>query len=256
VKAVNSNHITIVDVITGEFMNYFSMILLALLTFSEVFAAEFFPPPFAAEYKLYVQGIPVGKGKRSLTALPNGNWIFETSGETTGLVSLFQSILIEERSVFTLVNGKVRPLEYTYRQSGKKPRLDTLFFDWQNHEATSTYREVVNKIPLTNDGILDRLVYQIVLMQELTQGKRQLQYAVAHKDKVSVYTPTYLGKEQVETGMGVVETLKYERVSTDQERRTTFWCAPNWYYLPARVEHQEEDGEVFSLVLQSLTGLQ
>ena len=92
-------------------------------------------------------------------------------------------------------------------------------------------------------------------MQELQQGKRQLQYQVINKGHISTYTPTLLGKETVKTGTGELETLKYERLASNQERRTTLWCAPQLHYLPVRVEHVERANEVFSLVLESVQGL-
>lgn len=228
---------------------------LLLLSSSTLFAIEYFPPPFTAEYQLYAKGIPVGKGTRSLMALPEGKWQFETIGETTGVVSLFQDIRIEERSIFTQANGIIRPLKYTYFQTGNKARSNELVFDWSQKVATNTFKDETKTISL-KEGTLDRLLYQVVLMQELEQGKRKLQYPVADKGKITVYTPTFLGKERIETGLGKLETLKYERLSSNKERRTTLWCAPTLHYLPVRVEHvEEEDGDVFSLVLQSVTGL-
>ncbi len=56
--------------------------------------------------------------------------------------------------------------------------------------------------------------------------------------------------------MGELETLKYQRISTsNKKRRTTLWCAPSLHYLPVQVEHIEANGDVFSMVLQSVEGL-
>ncbi len=219
------------------------------------FAADHFPPLFTAYYKLYVNGIPVGKGSRSLTAVNQNQFTFETIGETTGLAALIQEIRIEERSVFTRVNGKIRPLEYTYRQTGRKARENHVVFDWVKKTAKDTYKGQTKTVVL-EEGVLDRLLYQVVLMQELQQGKRQLQYQVINKGKRSTYIPTFLGKMQIKTGIGKLATLKYERLADNKKRRTTLWCAPQLHYLPVRVEHVEkEDGEVFSLVLESVQGL-
>jgi hypothetical protein len=230
------------------------VISLLLLWQGGLYASDDFPPPFRAEYTLYVRGIPIGKGVQTLSVLQDGKFMFETIGETSSLVSIFQDIRIEERSVFKRQANQVYPLEYTYRQTGNKARFNTLLFDWESNKAVNTFKGKIQEIVLQK-GTLDRIVYQVVLMQELKQGKRELQYKVAHKGKISIYTPTYLGIERVKTGIGEYETLKYQRISSDGERQTTLWCTPALHYLPARVEHVEEDGEVFRLVLQSVTGL-
>jgi hypothetical protein len=197
----------------------------------------------------------MGEGTRSLIYLPEkGKFIFESIGETTGLVSFFKKIRLEERTEFTQTNGKIRPSKYTYRQIGHKARLNIISFDWANKLAKNTFKGQVKEIPL-EEGTLDSLLYQIMLMQELKQGKRQLEYKVARKGKISVYEPKLAGTEFVETGMGKLETLKYEHVSSNQKRRTILWCAPKLHYLPVQVQHIESDGDVFSMVLESVKGL-
>ena len=231
-------------------MQQFIIILLVLS--SNLWAENNFPPPFTAEYSLYAGGIPVGKGTRTLIAGEDGKFEFKSVARTTGLISFFKDISIKERSVFIKQNNTIRPLEYVYRQTGKKPRLRIVLFDWLHNMATSKFKGQTHKIPL-EENTLDKLLYQVVLMQELQQGKRQLKYKVANKGKISIYTPKFLGKESVETGMGVFETLKYERAS--KNRKTTLWCAPKLHYLPVQVKHTEKDGDVFSMLLQWVQGL-
>ena len=116
------------------------LISLILLWHSSLWATDNFPPPFTALYKLYINGIPIGKGSRSLTQVSADKFVFETVGETTGLAALVQTLRIEERSVFTRINGKVRPLEYTYRQTGKKPRNNQVLFNWSQRTAQDVYQ--------------------------------------------------------------------------------------------------------------------
>ena len=219
-------------------------------------AADTFPRPFTAEYTLSAKGIPligeghIGKGTRTLTYLPNGQFEVKSFAKTTGLAAFFKKIRIEERSLFTRVNGKSWPLEYTYHQTGSQSRSHTVVYDWGQGIAKNTYKGQTQVIPLEN-GILDKLLYQIVLMQELMQGKRELEYKVVGKSKIAIYRPTHIGSEFVETGVGSLNTLKYERQSESGNRRTLLWCAPKFHYLPVQVEHIEKDGEVFKMVLHS-----
>ncbi len=219
-----------------------------------VYANDSFPPPFTAQYKLYAEGFPAGRATRSLTAFADGKYLFETVAETTGFISLFKKIRISERSRFKLLNNKIHPLEYTYRQTGHKDRFNILSFDWSKKIATNSFQNQTKQIRI-QDGILDRLLYQVLLMQELKQGKRQLQYKVADKGKIKTYTPTYLGKERIKTGLGTLDTLKYRRRSSNKKRSTTLWCAPSLHYLPVKVVYIEKNGDEFSMILKTVRGL-
>lgn len=229
--------------------------LLLLCSYSlPAFPANDFPAPFTADYKLYARGLPIGEGARRLYQQQDGKLVFESKTLTTGVLALFRDDKIEERSIFTLDQGNIRPLEYTYDHTGsKKQKHVHLTFDWQNHKVKNTGSQTW-ELPLQK-GTLDDQLYQIVLMQDLQQGKRQLSYTVADDDKkIKVYTPTYIGKELVKTGIGELETLKYQRLSADKKRQTTLWCAPALHYLPVQVEHLEK-GEVVTMILQTVTGL-
>jgi hypothetical protein len=238
-------------------MKYFLVGFLLLLS-SGLYAADYFPPPFTTVYKVYVKGLPVGEGTRSLTTLPGNQFLFESIAQTTGFLSLFKELRIEERSVFTLVNGKVRPEEYIYQQKGTNSRLNMVFFDWAKGTAENLYKGQTKIIQL-EDGTLDPLIYQVVLMQDLKkqQGKplQYVEYKIANKGEIQVYRPKLVGEETIKTGIGKLKTIKYERRSSNSNRRTTFWCAPSLHYLPVQVEHIEKDGDVFRLELKSVEGL-
>ncbi len=231
-------------------MKQFFIGLFLLLAYCGV-AADSFPPQFTAKYKLYAKGIPAGEGTRSLMRLPNGNFQFKTFAETTGFIALFNKVTIEERSVFMhLKNGKLRPLEYHYKQTGKKSRTNTVLFEWSKGIARNTFKGQTKVIPL-KAGVLDRLLYQLVLMIDQKQGKAKIKYQIVTKGKIKSYIPKYLGFETLQIGDLSLKTVKYDRTSANGKRRTTLWCAPTLYYLPVQVEHLEK-GNVFRLVLQSI----
>jgi len=235
-------------------MKGFIIGLLLLLCNGGLAAADSFPPPFTANYKIYAKGFPAGNGTRTLTQLSNGNFLFKTTAKTSGFISLFKNLQIEEQSRFIQKRGKIRPLQYIYRQTGKKTRLNKVIFDWANRQANSIFKEQSKKVVL-REGMLDRLLYQVVLMQDLQQGKRQLSYTVVTKGKIVIYAPKLLGTDRVETGVGNLKTLKYTRRSSNNKRHTTLWCAPSLHYLPVMIEHVETNGDVFKMVLQSVKGL-
>jgi len=235
-------------------MNQLILVYLLWLLTGAVGAADELPPAFTAIYKVYAKGLSIGESQRQLSFQKDGKGVLEGKTSSSGVFALLRDDSLQERSVFSLVNGKVRPLEYLYDQRGShKQKYVHVTFDWSKQVAKNT-GDTPWEVVLGEDT-LDDQIYQIVLMQDLQQGKRQLSYRVADDGKIKVYRPTYLGKELVKTPLGELETLKYERVSADQKRRTTLWCASILHYLPAQIGHWEK-GHLVTLVLQSVQGFQ
>ena len=224
--------------------------LLCLINYN-VYALDVLPPPFTAAYELYAKGLPIGKSARQLS-FKDGKWIFEGKTHTSGIFALFRDDRIQERSIFKMVEGQIQPLEYIYDHQGShKQKYVHLTFDWTRNVVKSI-RDKVWEISVPK-GVLDEQVFQIALMQKLQQGKRELSYQVVDDGKIKTYTPTYLGNEQVKIKLGKFEVLKYQRVSSDQKRKTTLWCAPSLHYLPVQIEHSEK-GNVVTMVLLSVSG--
>lgn len=212
-----------------------------------------FFPTFTAHYELYAKGLAIGEGTRRLVEEKNGNYLFESISYTTGLAAVIRKDRIEERSLFNVVDGQVFPLKYSYHQTGgKKEKHVEIQFDWEKKQIKSL-TDNPWEIPLER-GIVDKLLYQLVIMKTLQQGKQDFSFKIADNGKIKVYTPTYLGTESVKTGLGTLDTVKYQRVATDKERSTALWLAPSLHYLPIQVEHDEK-GNLFTLVLKSVDGL-
>ncbi|MEZ5671654.1 MAG: DUF3108 domain-containing protein [Thiotrichaceae bacterium] len=104
------------------------------------------------------------------------------------------------------------------------------------------------------DDTLDSLLYQVVIMGDLQQGKRDLSYRIADRAKIKTYTAEFQSEETINTGMGKLNTLRYRYDSPDGKRHTTLWCAPQLHYLVVQVEH-EEKGLLIKTVLDKVTGL-
>ncbi|EIJ43027.1 Protein of unknown function (DUF3108) [Beggiatoa alba B18LD] len=235
-------------------LRHLMMTLLISIT-APIWAADnHFPPNFTANYTVYAKGITVGEGTRRLSRLADGRYYFEAQSHTVGVAALFRDDTLEEKSIFELIDNQARPLEYVYNQSSsRKPKFVHIKFDWANHLAKNIAPDKPWEIPIEN-GTVDMMLYQVILMQELQAGKRDLQYRIVDKGEVKTYIPRYLGDEQIDTGIGKLQTLKYERISENGKRKTTIWAAPKLHYLPVRVEH-EERGDTFSLVLDTVEGL-
>lgn len=231
-------------------MKQFILLLLLLWSFSS--SAADFPPPFTAKYTLYAAGITIGEGTRQLSQRDE-DWVFESRSQTTGWAAQLRDDKIFESTRFTVAASQVRPLEYQFQQiNSKKQKHVHIHFDW----LTKIAKNVVDSPweVVLNDDTLDSLLYQVVIMRDLQQGKRDLHYQVVDRGKIKAYLPEFQGEEQISTGVGKLNTLRYRYNSPDGKRQTTLWCAPKLHYLVVQVEHNE-NGLLIKTVLNGVSGL-
>ena len=211
-----------------------------------------FPDRFDVHYELHAGGLQVGTTRISLAPLENGRLDYTTFSRATGAAALLGRYEILERSILERAGSRLRPLHYTYRRSGRKPRRVEVFFDWAegraaNHVGGGTWEM---RIP---EATLDKQSQLLVLMQDLASGKQPASYRVADGGRLKIYLFRYLGRQRISTALGDFDTLAVERTRADSTRKTTFWCAPALDYLPVRVEHREGDSHKIILRIRSAT---
>jgi len=210
------------------------------------------PTPFTAIYKV-TQGImSVGTTKRTLHATGNDSYIFESVTKPGGIAKLFTSGKVVERSHWRLVDNKLVPQEYTYTNTSDNKRNVKVNFNWETYKVTNT----VNGDPWTmdiSDDTLDKLIYQLAIMYDLSQGQTTLQYQVADGGKTKTYDIKTTGEERVITELGVFDTIKVSR--TNNDRTTTMWCARALQYLPVKIEQKTRDDSSVTAELVDLTGI-
>jgi hypothetical protein len=217
-------------------------------------AADPLPDEFHSEYLLKKGPFTIGRTERSLTALEEGRYRFESITRPLGIAKLFTDGKVEESSVWILHDGQIRPLEYTYFNSGrKKDRHVELHFDWPHNSVTNT----INGDPWTMNiepGTLDKFIYQLAIMMDLKHGREQLSYQIADGGKLKTYAAVIKGKERVSTPLGEFTTVVVEQ--SDGKRSTTLWCAEQLHYLPVKIGYTEKDGSTFTGILDQLTGME
>ena len=215
-------------------------------------AGAILPGFFEADYSLFHQGLKIGEMHRSFHQTGDG-YVFYSEFKTTGLISLFRKDHVIEESYWLVHDAEYRPLRYRYRQSGgKKPRTSDIGFDWRQQQITNRVGTTIRHMP-TEDGMLDPLLYQLVIMRDLNQGVIPTLYTlVADDGRIKTYHFKYRGRETVDTPAGRFETIKLERHRPDSKRMTLFWCATGADHVPVKLVHVEKDG---SKTVAKLTGL-
>ncbi len=226
-----------------------------LLTASACAAAEAgFPVQFTARYSVAANGREMGEMTRSLEeSAPAGEFVFRSELRATrGLLALLR-VKVVETSRWRLHGNSVVPLEYEYRQSGPKKRLSRAKFDWQAGVVSVLHKDQAATIE-TRPGVLDKLLYQLVLMRDLEAGAT-LRYSVIDGNTLKEYPIVKLGHERIETPIGMLDTVKIEHQRPGKARRTTLWCAESLGYLPVKLDHLERPGEETSALIESVSGL-
>lgn len=233
---------------------------LALLLLCVVWPTTAATPPaatFSASYSVHKGTLLLGEMHRSLSRPADAHYVFKTETYSTGLAAMFVKDRIVESSEWEYHNGLIRPLHYSYRKSGgKRERQLEQRFDWGRRLASSEgSAQPPSTLPLAV-GTLDKLNYQIALMADLKQGKTELSYTLLDDDETKTYRFQVVGEETLSTPLGMLKTLRVERIMDAGSRRhTTFWCAPDLNYLLVRLDQRENDKDEFSALIQSVEGL-
>jgi hypothetical protein len=205
------------------------------------------PRPFTAHYTVQANGLTIGEMERSIRRDNQGRYTLETHMHTTGIMALFRDDQLLERSIWLPRNGGVRPLSYLYRQSGSRDRVERVDFDWKDAVATALYKGKQVRLPLKTD-VYDKLAYQVMLRQDLAAGHTRFDYRVVDKDEIEDYRFRVVGKEALKTPLGVLDTLKVERIRHGNKRQTFFWCAPSLDYALVQIV-QKNRGNTFASYL-------
>ncbi|MEX2353508.1 MAG: DUF3108 domain-containing protein, partial [Gammaproteobacteria bacterium] len=216
--------------------------------------ADITPKEFDAVYDVYRSGMKVAKMERSISRKPDGEMLYRSETNVTGLATLFRKDRIIEQSVWQFDDGELIPQTYEYQHTGiKNERNVVVEFNWEQNQIINSVNGDSWKMP-GEKGMLDKLLYQYQMMQELKQGKTRFRYTVADGGKEKVYVFETMGEDIIETPLGDLRTIKVVRHREDSDRKSTFWSAPEMEYLPVKLENIDE-GVKTVVIIKSLTGL-
>ncbi|RMH18280.1 MAG: DUF3108 domain-containing protein [Gammaproteobacteria bacterium] len=207
--------------------------------------------PFEAEYLLKRGSFTVGSMHRRLYKDDKGYYIFESSARPRGLLSLFTSHEIHEKSRWYFDQGKIISQRYEYISgSRKKRKASTIEFhpDLSNARGTYKGRPWVITLP-EKQPIYDRANYQLALVLDIRNKREPLDYLFIKKGKIKNYRFKRTGHENINTPAGHFRTTRIERVG--DKRKTTIWLARELNYMPVKLEQDDEDGAHYTLLLKS-----
>lgn len=232
-----------------------ALLAMALGALTTALAEPVTPPgPSEAVYSLYAKGIEVARVTRRLSQPDDNSYEYQSETKTVGITALFRRVRIVETSRFSMQGDELRPEQYRYMRSGDKKKRDvSVLFDWNNNRIKHTINGDSWHMP-TQPGIMDKLLYELAVMDDLGNGQDPAAYRIADGGGVRVYDFERLGEENISTPLGEYHTVKILRRKEGSDRLSIFWAADELDYLPVQVDHMEKDGSKTRAVLISLEG--
>lgn len=198
--------------------------------------------PYKAEYTTSARGMTVTL-ERELKTDGEGGYTLTNGGKL--LVVGFHEV-----AVFEVDDAQVKPRSYIYQGTGLINRRREVHFTPGADTVRSLYKEEWYELPYT-EGTLDRMSQQEQLRLHLMSKdnpRENISVRIADGKRVKDYELVYVRDEVLETPLGPVNALHFERLHDAPDRESDIWFAPDWNYLMVKTVHIE-DGKPVEVLL-------
>ena len=220
----------------------FKLTLLLLLSFS-VYASP--PLSYRAKYSVNADGIPMGEMWR---ILENNDDKLELKAtmKTTGFVALFKKVRVEETSQMLWDEKRnAIPLGYHYKNvTNGKTQEERVSFNYAANKATSNYRNKITEYDY--QGEFDKLSFQINLAESVRRGEKEITFNVFDKGEIRDYQFKVVGRDKIKVPAGSFNVIEVERISSNSDRITRFWCATERDYMMVKITQDDGDHTITS----------
>ncbi len=226
------------------------IILILLFISSTLYASTFPLNPFDATYTVSRDGDEIAAQHLQLKNIDQGNWQYTSTSEATGWIASMFGGMIKEESLFQWSNGLIVST-YHYERTGKDKNVN-LNFDWDAMRVTNTINGDPWKMSIPANT-QDKLSVNLALKAHLTQQQTNISIPVADGGKLKTYDFKVIGKENIQTPLGQLQTIKVSRNKRGRkDGQSTLWLAPDLQYLTIRIEKVDKDGELVTATLRTL----
>jgi hypothetical protein len=195
--------------------------------------------PYEASYEMVTHGLHAGVSSFTLTRDGTDTWMLVSRNRPQGLFRLFSDASMTLTSHLRVGPDGVQPLQFTAAPpDGGAPDVD-LRFDWEKNRVTGVQDGTKIDAAL-KPGVQDDLSVQVALVRALLGGHAPSGISMFDKDGTREYAYTRVGEETLQTTVGAVPTVIYESHKANSPRRTRFWLAPQYNFVPMRAEQKRE----------------
>ena len=163
---------------------------------------------------------------------------------------------IEQISKLAPVESTLRPVTYSFLQTGLSQESHAIDYNWDSLQAISTENDKSWLIEL-GENTYDELSHQFALRQQIRQGiqhERNLKFAVIDEDEIESHHYQTITKEIVTTPLGTFNSTKIELIqSASSIDKTLLWLADDWHSVLIRMERTTSSGLTIVLELSGGT---
>ena len=160
---------------------------------------------------------------------------------------------VDQKASFRWNNCKAYPDTFSYKAKALGVRREErLVFD-ANTKMVLYQGKDGDTLISTENGGFDPVSFFFEARCDLMAGKTSFTYPIVRDDGIKETSFNVIGEEQVETGIGTLDTLIVERDRGSSKRKTRFWVAPELDYMLVQISHVENRQLAVTVTLDKLT---
>ncbi len=203
-------------------------------------------PEFSAEYAITKYDIKLASATYTLRHTDTG-YAMAQQTRLYGMAALFRDDTVDALSIVDTNGEQLRLKSFTYTQTGKeKNRNEKLTFSYPltNGKHMTRIQGVVRSNPVnikTHDTVWDILSFQIPLMIEASESRKNYPYMAVIAGELDEYTFVLSGSMDYQFAGNHYHLLKMVRTDTKKNRALHIWLAPALHNLPVIVENYRGD---------------
>tara|TARA_Y100001970_G_scaffold158998_1_gene194455 strand:- start:76102 stop:76812 length:711 start_codon:yes stop_codon:yes gene_type:complete len=163
------------------------------------------------------------------------SWLLKSSLEGGRLISRKESEIIK------IKNHQIIPISYNFEQRILFNKYkSSAKFDWQKNKVSYTEKSDIGQLDLIA-GVLGPSSAQLQLRLDFRRFKpnevpNNISYTVYWKGNIKKRVFQVLGKEEIDTPLGVYKAYKVARIYPDgEDKKQVFWLAPSLDFAVIRI---------------------
>ncbi|VAW91463.1 hypothetical protein MNBD_GAMMA22-2734 [hydrothermal vent metagenome] len=205
---------------------------------------------FTASYEVSKNSLLLGVSDRQLIRHSETQYTYKSLTYATGIASWFVKDKITELSHYQLLNEKIQPTHYEYKNSNGKAN-DNFNIVFDNIKNTATRSKDNIKHTVTNNT-QDALSFQIAVMLAVQRKHKGVKFTLVDNESIHEYSLNQIKSGKLETENGNLQTIVLEAKSNNSKDRYVFWCAEKYNFLPVKIQRIEPNGDELLIQLKRI----
>jgi len=159
----------------------------------------------------------------------------------------------EQSVTGTFQDGIFQPDEFRFSFSVVGYRSSwSANFDWPAGTVTTGKKSRKTTLPVTG-GAMDPMSLFLNTGSLLSEGQTQMEINVIDEDEIENHLYEAQPGIQLDTPIGCLETTQVKRVRENSKRTSLAWYAPDFGYIPVRLQHFKKKGKGMQVKIISLS---